>query len=417
MYEKITLPNGVRILSERMEGIRSAAMGIWVASGSRDESAAENGAAHFIEHMVFKGSETRSATELAQQMDIIGGQINAFTTKECTCFYGRALDSHLTQVLDILCTLVFDARFDQADVELERGVVLEEIGMYRDEPDDLVSERLMAGCYSGSPLGRPILGTPATLKKMTGDSLRSWHHAHYGPDKLIVSLAGSIPQGFLEEIQERFSALTPVPSKPRKPAIYQPTLTLKKKATEQNHVQLAFPSLKNNDPKRYAMQLLSSVLGGGMSSRLFQEVREKRGLCYTVSSFGSTYQDTGIFSIYTATGAATEGEAITTIRGILDDFADHGVTQRELDRAREQTKANVLMGLESTYSRMSYLARCELDDGGVVLAPDQIIEAYDQVTGEDIRALAQETFRYEVASLSAVGRVQDEDTYRKLLGL
>jgi predicted Zn-dependent peptidase len=417
MYEKITLPNGVRILTERMEGLRSAAIGIWVAAGSRDESQKENGAAHFIEHMVFKGSDTLSAHQLAQQMDAIGGQVNAFTTKECTCFYGKALDTHLTQVLDILCTLVFEARFDQSDVEMERGVVLEEIGMYRDEPDDLVNERLMAMIYAGSSLGRPILGTPATLKPMTGDSLRAWHKAHYGPENLIISLAGSFPDSFVEELKGRFSHLSPLGKTERKTPVYHPGITLKKKATEQNHLQLAFPALPTNHPDRYAMQLLSSILGGGMSSRLFQEVREKRGLCYTVSSFGICYQDTGVYSIYTATGQNTEVEALTTIRQVIDDFADHGATQEELDRAREQTKANVLMGLESSYSRMSYLARCELEDGGVVLSPDEMIAAYDAVTGEEIRRLAQETFRYDQVALSAVGRIQDEECYRSIPGL
>ena len=417
MYEKITLPNGVRILTERMEGIRSAAIGFWVASGSRDETAAENGAAHFIEHMAFKGSNTVSAAMLAQQMDAIGGQVNAFTTKECTCFYARALDTHLPQVLDILCTLVFEAKFAQEDVETERGVILEEIGMYRDEPDDLVSERLMAKVYGGSSLGRPILGTASTLKNLTGESLRAWHRAHYGPDRIIVSLAGSFSDEFVEELKGRLSSLEPVHTKRTKNAVYHPGIVLKKKATEQNHIQLSYPSIPINDPKRYGMQLLSSMLGGGMSSRLFQQVREKQGLCYTVSSFGSCYRDTGIFSIYTATNKDTELTALATIRQVIEEFTEHGVSQEELDRAREQTKANVLMGLESTYSRMSYLARCELDDGGVVLTPDEMISAYDAVTREEIRALAQETFDLSRASLSAVGRISEEETYRKVLGL
>lgn len=415
MYEKITLPNGVRILTEHMGSIRSAAIGFWVASGSRDETAAENGAAHFIEHMAFKGSQSVSASMLAQQMDAIGGQVNAFTTKECTCFYARALDSHLSQVLDILCTLAFQPKFAQEDVETERGVVLEEIGMYRDDPDDLVSERLMSKVYRGSSLGRPILGTYSTLKNMTGESLKAWHHAHYGPERIVVSLAGSFPHEIVEKIKVRLSGLEPVNTRRTKNVVYHPGLTLKKKATEQNHLQLAFPSIPINHPNRYVMQLLSSILGGSMSSRLFQEVREKQGLCYTISSFGSCYRDTGIFSIYTATSRDTELTALRTIRQVVQDFAEHGVTQEELARAREQTKANVLMGLESSYSRMSYLARCELDDGGVVLSPDEMVAVYDAVTREDIRTLAQETFDFNQTSLSAVGRISEEETYRNLL--
>lgn len=414
MYQQMTLPNGVRILTERVPGLRSAAIGVWVASGSRHETAAQNGAAHFIEHMVFKGTSTQTAGQLAQRMDAIGGQVNAFTTKECTCFYARVLDSHLPEALDLLCSMLFDSAFRQEDVETERGVILEEIGMYRDTPDDLCSERLSAAIYKGTPLARPILGTPATLKKMTGAWLRDYMAGHYLPGDMVVSLAGSFDDRVVEDIQERFSPLSGGALDRPKAVEYRSAFTTKKKAIEQNHLIVAFPALPAGSPRRFAAQLLSSILGGGMSSRLFQEVREKRGLCYSIYSYGASYAETGSFAIYTALGRETERQALETIRAAVGEFAEHGVTQEELDRAREQSKAGVLMGLESTTARMNHMARSVLA-GNAILTPDEIIAAYDAVTREDVRALAEEMFDFGRVSLSAVGRVSPEEAYREML--
>lgn len=414
MIELTTLDNGVRLLTEPMAEMRSAALGIWVGAGSRHETAGENGAAHFIEHMVFKGTETRSAADIAQEMDAIGGQINAFTTKENTCFYVRALDSHLTQAADVLCDMFFHAAFRQEDVETERGVILEEIGMYADNPEDLCVERLASAVYKGSPLARPILGKPATLKQMTGNTLRAWRDAHYRPDETVVALAGSFSDAVVEELRGRFAAMPSVPRTRVKGAAYQSAITLKKKATEQNHITLAFPGLPYGDERRFALQLLSFILGGGMSSRLWQEVREKRGLCYSVYSYGAGHADTGLFGIYTALGRETEHQALEAILSVVNDLVQDGVTEAELSRAREQSKASVLMGLESTQSRMSHLGRSALLSGGV-MNPDEIIAAYDAVTREDVLCLARTVFDPRQAALSAVGRVQNEDYYRNFL--
>lgn len=413
-YEIETLTNGVRILTEPISSVRSAALGIWVATGSREEQASESGAAHFIEHMLFKGTHTDTAAQLAARMDAIGGQLNAFTTKECTCFYVHTLDSHLMEGLDILTGMFFDSKFAQEDVETERGVVLEEIGMYRDDPSDVCSERLAAAIYHGTPLARPILGRKATLDKMTGDWLRAYKDTHYAPDRVIVSLAGSYAQEVVEEIRRRFSQMPPVHAPRTRPAHYTPAVTLKRKATEQNQLILAFPSISDADPKRFALQLLSSILGGGMSSRLFQTVRERQGLCYNIYTYGSCYEDIGVFCVSTAQCRDTEEQAITSIRQVIDQFVAQGATQEELDRARELSKANVLMGLESTTAHMNHLARSMLQNGQV-LTPDEIIAAYDAVTLEDLSALARETFRWDQASLSVVGKVAGEEQYRKLL--
>lgn len=414
MYEKITLPNGVRILTEQIPSVRSAALGIWVGTGSRHEKAAEGGAAHFIEHMVFKGTAGRSAIQIAQEMDAVGGQINAYTTKESTCFYARTLDSHLEQAVDILCDMVFHSRFDQRDVELERGVILEEIDMYEDTPEDLCSERLFAAVYKGTPLARPILGRPATLEKMTGAFLREYQQRHYRGENLVVALAGSFSPRVVEELKGRFAHLERGEPEQVRPVTYRPAITVKKKAIEQNHLTLAFPGLPYGSPQKYTLQLLSSILGGGMSSRLFQEVRERQGLCYSVYSYGAGHAETGLFAIYTALGRDTEGQALDTICRVVREFAEHGPRPEELDRAREQSKANVLMGLESTQSRMSHMGRSELLNGQVP-DPDGIIAGYDAVTREDVRQLAEEIFDFSQVSLSAVGRVGRPEEYQAKL--
>ncbi|MCD8146987.1 MAG: insulinase family protein [Clostridiales bacterium] len=413
-YQMTTLPNGVRILSEQMAGFSSAALGIWVATGSRAETASESGAAHFIEHMLFKGTSRSTAEEIAQRMDAIGGQINAFTTKECTCFYARALKSHLPEALDILCEMFFDAKFAEEDVQLERGVILEEIGMYQDDPSDLVSERLNAAVYKGSPLARPILGKRSTLEKMTGQWLKNYKNTHYLPGNVIVALAGSFDEAILGDIAARFSAMAPGPAQKLKPAVYHPAMTLRKKATEQNHLMLSFPSIRADSPQRFTMQLLSSILGGGMSSRLFQEIREQRGLCYSIYAAGSCYADTGMFLLYTALNRDTEAQALTAIREVVRRFAEDGVTQEELNRAREQAKASVLMGLEANTAHMNHLARNVLN-GTPIQTPEEIIASYDAITRQDVRDMAQETFDWSQLGFSAVGRVAGEEQYRELL--
>ena len=415
MYRSITLPNGARILTQRIPGVRSAALGFFVGAGSRHELASENGAAHFIEHMSFKGTATRSAGDLAREMDAIGGQVNAYTTKEHTCYYARCLDSHLDRAADLLCDMLFASRFDQGDVELERGVILEEIGMYQDNPEDLCAERLMAAVYKGSPLARPILGRKATLDKMTGEWLKAYQRAHYRPGAMVAALSGSFTPLMADALKARLLDLEAGEVPAAVPAVYTSAITLKKKAIEQNHLTLAFPGLPYGDKDRFVLQLLSTMLGSGMSSRLWQEVREKRGLCYSIYTYGAGHAETGVFAIYTALNKDTERAALETILRVVADFAEHGPAPEELERARELSKANVLMGLESTQARMSALGRGLLLQDQV-LTTDQIIDAYNAVTAGDVRDLAQRLFRLPQASLSVVGRPAAEEDYRAQLG-
>lgn len=413
MYQIQTLENGLRIVTCPMEGYRSAALGIWVGAGSRQESAKDSGATHFIEHMVFKGTQRRTAEDLAQEMDAIGGQVNAFTTKECTCFHARCLDSHLPQVTDLLTDMFFHSKFDEKDVEVERGVILEEIGMYQDNPEDLTAELLYDRVYPKQALARPILGTKKSLTGMTGTFLKDYMAAHYLPGDIVLSLAGSFTQADVDRLVADFGGLTGEKNPPPEGVDYVPAIAVKKKTTEQNHLTLAFPSIPYGSEERYVLQLLSTALGAGMSSRLFQKVREELGLCYSVYSYGSAHADTGLFCIYTALGKDTEEQALRTILEVVRRVVDEGMTQKELDRAREQSKANVLMGLESSQSWMSHMGRSLLLTGSIT-TPDEMLERYDAVTGEQVKDLARRIFDFSRMSLSAVGRVKTAEEYQAL---
>ncbi len=415
MVQTITLPNGARLVTEAIPGVRSAALGFFVGVGSRHEAKEENGAAHFIEHMLFKGTQRRTAARLAMDMDAIGGQVNAYTTKEYTCFYARSLDAHLDRSLDILSDMLFHSRFAQEDVETERGVILEEIGMYEDTPEDLVAERLSGAVYKPSPLARPILGTAATLAGMTGSWLHDWQRTHYRPGVMVAALAGSFSQEQADRLRDVLAALEPAPEPPPVlPAAFRPAVVTRRKAIEQNHVILAWPAFGWMDERRYQLVLLNSLLGGGCSSRLFQEVREKRGLCYTVYSYVADHADAGLLGVYTAVSPDQEAAALDTVRRVVYELADKGPAVEELDRVREQAKANLLMSAESVQSRMSRLGIDTLLYGRVQ-ATEEILARYDAVTAGQLRDLARELFAPERTSLSAVGRVRTVQSYRDRL--
>ena len=415
MYRPITLPNGARLLLQEVPGAQSAALGFFVGVGSRHEAPRENGAAHFIEHMLFKGTARRSAGQLARDMDAIGGQFNAYTTKEHTCFYGRTLDRHLDEGLDILADMLFHSRFDQGDVELERGVILEEIGMYEDTPEDLVSERLSAAVYRGTPLARPILGRESTLEGMTGEWLARWQRKHYHAGNLVAALAGKFSPAQADSLRDLLAALPSGLPAQSPPVTYRPAVTAKKKAIEQNHLILAFPAPSYLDERRPQVLLLNALLGGGCSSRLFQQLREERGLCYSVYSYVADHADTGLLGIYAGVSRDQEWAALEGARRVALELADHGPSQEEVDRVREQAKANLLMGSESVQARMSHLGSSALLYGRV-RETEELLELYDAVTREQLRDLAGALFRMEAASLSAVGRVGASADYAAWLG-
>lgn len=413
MYDRIILPNGVRVVFERMEGVRSVAFGVWVGAGSRYERPQEAGSAHFIEHMLFKGTDTRTAARLAEETDALGGQMNAYTTRDNTCFYTRVLDTQLRRAADILSDMFFNSRFDEADAESEKGVILEEIDMYEDTPEDVAAEGLLSACFPGA-LGRPVLGSAETLKRITGASLRAFRDRNYTAPRTVVTLAGSFSDRDVDFIASRFAAMPPSAAGAPESSEYTPSLTLRQKPTEQNQLVLGFPGLETDSPDRFALQLFSGILGGNTSSRLFQTVREQHGLCYSIYSFTAGFADTGLFAVAAATNRQTEERALSLTIDELRRIRDGGVSLSELERAREQVTASILMSLESTSSRMNRLGYGELFLGGA-LTPEELIARYEAVTLEDIRELAGRVIDFPRASLSAVGRVSTGEQYRELL--
>lgn len=416
MYEKITLPNGVRIVYERLPYVRSVSCGVWVGAGSRHEKASENGASHFIEHMVFKGTASRTAAQMAEEMDAIGGQINAFTAKDCTCFYGRVLDEHLPKLTELLYDMLRFSEFSEECVESERSVIFEEIDMYEDSPDDLATERLASSVFRGSSLARPVLGTKRTLSKMTGESLRAYMGKRYRAQDMVIALSGSFADDDIRRLSEYFSYVQPSGNADKLKTSYTPSFTVRKKSIEQNHICIGFPGVSVSDSDRFAVQLMIEIIGGGMSSRLFQTLREERGLCYSVCSYGAAYTDCGIVTLYTGLGAASEPEALGVISDELKKLTDNGVTRDELARTCGQMKANILMGLESTSSRSSRMGRSELFLGEIP-EPDELISSYEAVTCDDILRVSRNIFKADNLSLSAVGRVRHVEEYRECIKL
>ncbi|MCL2081973.1 MAG: insulinase family protein [Oscillospiraceae bacterium] len=414
MIEKKTLPSGVRLVYEPMDSVRSAAIGFWMGHGSRYEPEHFSGISHAIEHMVFKGTQSRSSQQVAEEMDAIGGQVNAFTTKESTCFYARSLDSHLEKATELLHDIFFHPRMDEGDWDTERGVILEEIGMYEDSPEDLASERLFGAIFPNMPLGRPIIGTPETLRQMTARDILDYRNAVYSPSRLVVSVAGRFSEENKAFLEEKLSSLAAMPHKEPEPAAYSPAITLREKPIEQNHFCLAFPGLKTGHEKRYVMNIMSGVLGTGMSSRLFRSVREEHGLCYSIYTFTAGHLDTGVFGVYSALGKNTERQALSLVREVLECFAKHGPGPDELDRVREQIKANLLMSLESSSSRMHHLGQHELMTGKIP-EPDDIVKELDLVTADRVTELAQEVLDMKNVSLSVVGNPDNKENYQELL--
>lgn len=414
MYVKRVLPNGVRLISEKLDTVRTVSVGIWVGNGSRYEPAALSGISHFIEHMIFKGTEKRSAQHIAIAIDALGGQANAFTDKECTCYYIKVLDKRLQTGISILADMFMHSRFAQEDINLERGVVLEEIDMYEDSPEDVAIDKLFEQCYAGSALGRPILGTAETLQAINSEAMHDYMQHYYRPADTVIAVSGHFTEDDLDYIADLFSHMQGEGRNQATPAAYQPSLFLREKDIEQNHLCLSFPGVSLLSEERYAMNLLSSILGGGMSSRLFQGVREQNGLCYSIYSFTTPHLDTGLLSIYTGLGPETEQKALELIIRELRQFCEQGPAAEELSRCREQVKTNLLMGLESTGTRMMTIGRSELLRG-YVSAVEQVLAAYDRVTAEDVLHLARRVFDFTQASLSVVGQPDREEVYRTLL--
>lgn len=397
------LPNGLRVVLEHIPTMRSVSFGIWAKTGSRNEQQAQNGISHFIEHMLFKGTERHSAKDIAEVFDGIGGNVNAFTTKEYTCYFVKVLDEHLPLAMDVLSDMFFNSRFDPEELEKERNVILEEISMYEDTPDDLVHDLMAKAAYGDHPLGQTILGLQENLHRFQPDDLRSYMEQFYGISNIVVSLAGNFNDDVKELIERHFGAYTHAGTtvQLQKPGFQSEALFHEKK-TEQNHICLSLPGCSMKDERQYAMILLNNAIGGGMSSRLFQEIREKRGLAYSVYSYHTAYIDSGLFTIYTGTAPKQTEEVLKVSMEIIGDVLAKGLSEAELRKGKEQLKGSLILSLESTSSRMNRLGKNELMLGRHYTL-DQIIERIERVQLDQIRELTKEIFAQPFA-MAMVGQ-------------
>lgn len=409
MINRKELDNGVRIVTEHIPFVRSITIGIWVGTGSRYETAEENGISHFLEHMFFKGTDTRTPSDIAENFDRIGGQVNAFTAKEYTCFYAKVLDDHAGQALDILSDMFFHSTFDKEELEKERSVIFEEIKMVDDTPDDIVHDYLDAVSYGNHSLGRPILGTTDTVGSFTSESLKAYLDKYYTGSNVVISVAGNTNEALLEKVEETFSVLSQKGSGNQSESpIFLPGESVLAKPAEQAHLCLGFPGLEAGHDDSFALVLLNNALGGSMSSRLFQEIREKRGLAYSVYSYQSAYRDSGMLTIYGGTGAEHLDEMFDSMQAVIKDLAQNGISRKEWENGKEQLKGSLMLGLESTSSRMNRNGRNELLLG-YHQSLDDILEKIEAVTLEDTARTADSLLGqdYSISLISPEGRLPE----------
>jgi len=405
--ETTTLPNGIKIITEAMPHVRSVSVGIWINAGSRRETPEQNGVCHFIEHMLFKGTSNRSAEEIARSVDSIGGNLDAFTAKELVCYNTKVLDEHLPFAVDILSDLVLNPLFREEDIEKEKGVILEEIKMDADNPDYLVHEIFSADFWKDHPLGKPILGTRETVKRFDHQMIRNYYQGIYSPASLLITAAGNLThQRLVELASRRFAELKPAsPLEPQAaPATHARISLRSKKDLEQVHVCLGVPSYPIRHEERFTCYVLNTVLGGGMSSRLFQNIRERQGLAYAVFSELNPYTDTGCLSVYAGTSLES---ARRVVESVLKEFAElkqNQVAAEELRRAKDHLKGSLMLSLESTSSRMSNLARQEMHFGRFFTL-DELAASIEAVTAEGVQRVAQTFFSQKQIALTVLGNL------------
>ena len=392
MIIKHTLSNGLRVVAEMIPHVRSVSMGIWVHTGSKFEDKKSNGISHFLEHMLFKGTKKRTARQLAEAFDEIGGQINAFTSKEITCYYAKVLDDHFAVSLEILADMFLESVFNEEEIEKEKKVVVEEIRMIEDTPDDLVHDCLAEVSFEESTLGFPVIGTVENVKHFSRADLIKHQQQHYHPKNVVIALAGNLPDNFLEIVESFFQDYENDGTKEKDPTpVFTPNIKIKQKTTEQTHICIGLPGLTVDDPRIYQVVLLNTIVGGNMSSRLFQKIREEKGLAYSVFSYHSSYQKAGLFAVYAGTAHKQVDELISNVFTILKQVQQDGVTKKELNKAKEQLKSNLMMGLESTNNRMSRLGRNELLLEKH-LSLDDLVDQVNQITLDDLNELASKLF-------------------------
>ena len=411
---RTVLPGGVRIITEAMPGVRSASVGVWVPVGSRDETPAVAGASHFLEHLLFKGTTSRTALDIASAMDAVGGECNAFTEKEHTCYYATVLDRDLPLAIDIVTDVVLNATVSSHDVDVERSVVLEEIAMRDDDPTDLVHDEFASALFGDTPLGRPILGTVESIGGLSRRQIAGYYRRSYLPEGMVVSVAGNVDhRAVVRQVTAAFAGrLDPAVDVPPLRSYHEPRarprrVTVIEDDTEQANIVLGSRSISRHDERRFAAGVLSAALGGGMSSRLFQHIREERGLAYSVYTFASSYADTGQFGVYAGCQPGKADEVLGLIVSDLDDVATRGLTDAEIERGKGQMRGGIVLGLEDPGSRMSRLGKSELSYGDVI-GVDELIARVDAVTPDAVAEISAYLL-HEPRCLTVVGPFGQHD--------
>jgi predicted Zn-dependent peptidase len=415
VVRRTVLPGGLRVITEAMPSVRSVSFGVWVGVGSRDETPALAGSSHYLEHLLFKGTKRRDALQISAALDAVGGEMNAFTAKEYTCFYARVLDTDLPIAVDVISDMMTSSLVRSADVDSERGVILEEIAMHEDDPGDVVHDTFAEALFGDTPLGRPVLGTVDSINSLQRTAINGYYRRRYRPENMVVAVAGNLDHATVVRLVRKafadvLSSSAAKPARPRiggRPPASNPGISsVVRRPTEQAHLVLGVPALSRVDERRFALGVLNGALGGGMSSRLFQEVREKRGLAYSVYSYASHHAETGMFGVYAGCQPARAHEVLDICREQLAAVADAGITAEELVRGKGQLAGSLVLGLEDTGSRMSRLGKSELVYGEL-LTVDEVLARIDAVTLDDVRAVATEVLSAK-PTLAVIGPFDDD---------
>ena len=416
VVRRTTLPGGLRIVTEHVPGVRSVALGVWVAAGSRDEPRSQTGSAHFLEHLLFKGTTHRDAMTISAQIESVGGDLNAFTTKEHTCYHARVLDEDLPLALDVVCDVVLNATVHDHDIEAERAVILEEIAMYEDDPGDLVHDEFALAMFGDSPLGRPILGTNDTITALPRSAIKGFYRRAYTPDAMVISVAGNVDHSaVVREVRKIFDGRLDPAVEPAAPRAGRgqrargASVRINSRATEQAHLVLGAPGLVRGDDRRYALAVLSTALGGGMSSRLFQEVREKRGLAYSVYAYAQSFADAGVFGLYAGCLPSKADTVLDVCLSELETVARDGLSTEELQRAKGQVKGSMVLGQEDTGARMTRIAKAELH-GEPIEGIDTLLRRVDGVDASAVHDIAREVLTRSY-TLAAIGPFDPTHTF------
>lgn len=417
MFKKTVLENGLRVVTEKIPHVRSVSVGIWVGTGSRNENTDNNGISHFIEHMLFKGTEKRSAKEIAASIDNIGGQLNAFTGKECTCYYAKTLDTHLDIALDVLSDMFFNSKLSPKDIEIEKKVIFEEIAMYEDNPEELVNDVLSESVWDGNPLGLSILGTQTSLGRIGGEELKQYICGNYIPTNTVIAVAGNFDHDTLiEKVTECFGSWK---SESKKRPEYDAAefirnVSIREKDTEQTHICFGFKGIEHGNDKLYSLLAINNIFGGGMSSRLFQEIREKKGLVYSIYSYPSSYKNAGLFTIYAGMNPQHIEKVINLMEKEITRLKKTGIKKEDIIKSKEQLKGNYILGLESTSSRMNTIGKSELMLGSIY-SQEEVLKKIESVDMDTVHEIIQKVFDFGTMSFAGVGNIKNEIEGIKLI--